>query len=159
LVRRAQSYHRLPGVSATVVVRGETVLDTAVGSADATGRHTTPDTQYRVGSITKTFTAASVLTLADEGKVGLDDPLERHLPAAAGRPLTIRRLLSHSSVLQREIVGSVWETLVFPSTEELLGRLDEAEQVLDPGAQWHYSNLAYSLLGEVVAVVSGQPYE
>ena len=143
----------------TVVVRGETVLDTAVGSADATGRHATPDTQYRVGSITKTFTAASVLTLADEGKLGLDDPLERHLPAAAGRPLTIRRLLSHSSGLQREIVGSVWETLVFPSTEELLGRLDEAEQVLDPGAQWHYSNLAYSLLGEVVAVVSGQPYE
>jgi CubicO group peptidase (beta-lactamase class C family) len=160
LVRRAQSEHRLPGVSATVVVRGETVMETAVGIADAgSGVEASLDTQFRIGSITKTFTAAAVLTLAGEGKLALDDPLDRHLDAAAGRPLTIRRLLAHSSGLQRELVGTAWETLVFPSTEELLVRLDEAEQVLDPGAQWHYSNLAYALLGEVVARASGQPYE
>ena len=160
LVRRAQSEHRLPGVSASVVVRGETVLETAVGIANAgSGLEARPGTQYRIGSITKTFTAAAVLALADEGRLGLDDPLDRRLEEAAGRPLTLRRLLAHSSGLQRELVGTAWETLVFPSTEELLARLDEAEQVLEPGAQWHYSNLAYALLGEVVARVSGQPYE
>jgi CubicO group peptidase (beta-lactamase class C family) len=160
LVRTAQSEHRLPSVSAHVVVRGESVLDLAIGAADADeGREATADTQYRVGSITKTFTAAAVMALVAEGEVALDDPLGRHVPAAGDRPLTIRRLLSHSSGLQREPVGHVWETFDFPSTSELLASLDRAEQPLEPAAHWHYSNLAYALLGEVVTQASGSPYE
>jgi len=159
LVRAAQSEHRLPSVAAAVVVRGEPVLETAVGAADAeSGRDAAPATQYRIGSITKTFTAAAVMSLVDEGKVGLDDRLGAYLPAAGDRPLTIRRLLSHSSGLQREPVGNVWESLAFPTVQELLERLDEAEQVVEPGSWWHYSNLAYLLLGEVVAQVAGMPY-
>jgi CubicO group peptidase (beta-lactamase class C family) len=160
LVRAAQSEHRLPSVSARVVVRGETVLELAIGVADdGEGREATPETQYRVGSITKTFTAAAVMALVDENKVGLDDPLGKHVPAAADRPLTIRRLLSHASGLQREPVGHVWETFEFPTTDELVATVDEAEQLLEPGSWWHYSNLAYALLGAVVAQVSGTPYE
>jgi CubicO group peptidase (beta-lactamase class C family) len=159
LVRAAQSEHRLPSVVAVVVVRGETLLEVAVGAADADGRDTTVDTQYRIGSITKTFTASAVMTLVDEGSVALDDPLASHVPEAGDRPLTIRRLLSHSSGLQREPPGNVWETYAFPTIAELLDRLDEAEQVLDPGLAWHYSNLAFVLLGEVVARRSGIPYE
>jgi CubicO group peptidase (beta-lactamase class C family) len=160
LVRAAQSEHRLPGVSVAVVVRGDRVLDLALGVADAeAGRDATPDTQYRVGSITKTFTAASILALVEEGKVSLDDPLGKHVAAAGDRPLTIGRLLSHASGLQREPVGAVWETFDFPTTEKLLASLDEAEQVLEPGAHWHYSNLAYALLGEVVAQASSMPYQ
>jgi CubicO group peptidase (beta-lactamase class C family) len=160
LVRAAQAEHRLPSVSAVVVVRGEQVLELAIGVADTTdGREATPDTQYRIGSITKTFTAAAVMALVDEGRVALDDPLGKHVAAAGERPLTIRRLLSHASGLQREPVGHVWETFEFPTMPELLDRLDEAEQILEPGAYWHYSNLAYALLGEVVAQASGSPYE
>ncbi len=160
LVRVAQSEHRLPSVSARVVVRGETLLELAIGVAeDGEGREATPDTQYRVGSITKTFTAAAVLALVDEGKVGLDDPLGKHVEAAGDRPLTVRRLLSHASGLQREPVGNVWETFEFPTMADLLASLDRAEQVIEPGAWWHYSNLAYALLGEVVAQASGMPYE
>jgi CubicO group peptidase (beta-lactamase class C family) len=160
LVRAAQSEHRLPSVTAAVVVRGERVLELAIGVADAQcGREPTPDTQYRIGSITKTFTAAAVMALVDEGRIALDDPLGTHVATAGDRPLTIRRLLSHASGLQREPVGHVWETFEFPAMPELLDRLDEAEQVLEPGAYWHYSNLAYALLGEVVAQASGQSYE
>jgi CubicO group peptidase (beta-lactamase class C family) len=160
LVRAAQSEHRLPSVSAVVVVRGEPVLELAIGVADARGGgEATPDTQYRIGSITKTFTAAAVVALVDDGKVALDDPLGKHVEAAGERPLTIRRLLSHSSGLQREPVGHVWETFEFPTMPELLEKLDEAEQILEPGAYWHYSNLAFALLGEVVAQASGSPYE
>ncbi|HYX75945.1 MAG TPA: serine hydrolase domain-containing protein, partial [Gaiellaceae bacterium] len=65
---------------------------------------------------------------------------------------------SHASGLQREPPGAVWETLEFPGEEELLERLAEAEQVLPPSTAWHYSNLAYSLLGHVVARVSGRPF-
>jgi CubicO group peptidase (beta-lactamase class C family) len=160
LVRAAQSEHRLPSVSARVVVRGETVLELAIGVADAlTGAEATPGTQYRIGSITKTFTAAAVMALVDEGKVGLDDPVGQHVAAAGDRPLTIRRLLAHTSGLQREAPGNVWETFEFPTMAELLAKLDEAEQILDPGAHWHYSNLAYALLGEVVAEASGSQCE
>ena len=159
LVREAQFDHRLPSVGAAVVVRGEKVVELAIGVANADGAEPTPDTQYRVGSITKTFTAAAVLALVDERKVGLDDPLGRHVAAAGDRPLTVRRLLSHASGLQREPVGNVWETFDFPTTQELLATLDDAEQVLEPGAWFHYSNLAYALLGEVVSRASGMPYE
>jgi CubicO group peptidase (beta-lactamase class C family) len=160
LVREAQSEHRLPSVVVGVVVRGEPVLELAIGTADdAEGRAPTPDTQYRIGSITKTFTAAAVMALADEGRLALDDRLGEHVPEVGDRPLTIRRLLSHSSGLQREPPGNAWETLEFPSVPELLGRLDEVEQVLEPGVAWHYSNLAFSLLGELVTRVSGVTYQ
>jgi CubicO group peptidase (beta-lactamase class C family) len=68
-------------------------------------------------------------------------------------------MLSHASGLQREPPGEVWETLEFPSEEELLRTLDRAEQVLPPAAAWHYSNLAFALLGHVVARLSGQPFQ
>jgi hypothetical protein len=67
-------------------------------------------------------------------------------------------MLSHASGLQREPPGEVWETLRFPDEQELLERLEEAEQVLPPAAAWHYSNLAYALLGHVVAHGSGMPF-
>jgi len=161
LLRERQGEHRLPSVSAAVLVRGEVAWAEAVGVAGAeAGSEATPDTQYRVGSITKTFTAAAILALRDEGKLDLDDPLGRHLVEAGDRPLTLRRMLAHSSGVQREVPGSVWETFEFPETgDELLERLAEAEHVLEPGAHWHYSNLAFALLGEVVSHVTGKPLE
>ena len=131
----------------------------AVGLADVEAQtEATVDTQYAIASITKTFTAAAVMQLRDEGRLDLDDPLSRHLPGAAHPTPTLRRMLSHLSGLQREPPGEVWETLEFPGEEELLGSLAEAEQVLPGGAAWHYSNLAYALLGQVVARVSGAPF-
>ena len=80
-----------------------------------TAREATPETQYRIGSISKTFAAAAIMLLRDEGKLDLDDPLGRHLPDAAHAELPLRRLLAHSSGLQREPPGEVWETLDFPA--------------------------------------------
>ena len=158
ILRGGQAKHRLPSVSAAVYAGAEVVWADALGIADEAGRDATPDSQYRIGSITKTFTAAAVLLLADEGTLDLDDPLERHLPEAEHGSLTLRRLLAHSSGLQREPPGRVWETLEFPGGDELVARLREAERVLPAGAYFHYSNLAYALLGEVVARVSGTPF-
>jgi hypothetical protein len=123
------------------------------------GRRTaTPD--HADQTITKTFTAVAVMQLRAENKLDLEETLDRYLPVRAHGTLTIRRMLAHASGLQREVPGEVWETLEFPrSTDELLGKLEEAELVLAPGERWHYSNLAYTLLGEVVARLSGMPYE
>ena len=158
LVRREQREKRLPSVVAAVVRDGETVWETAVGAADvAAGAEATPDTQYRLGSITKTFTAAAVMQLRDAGRLDLEDTLDRHIDGAAHRP-TLRRLLSHTSGLQRETQDDAWLSLRFAPAEELVATLGEAELVLPPGARFHYSNLAFALLGVVVERASGEPY-
>jgi CubicO group peptidase (beta-lactamase class C family) len=159
LVLEAQRAGRLPSVSAAVFRGDELAWSEAVGLADVEqGVEASPDTQYAVASITKTFTAVSVLQLRDAGKLDLEDPLSKHLPEATHGTLTLRRMLAHASGLQREPPGEIWETLTFPGEEELLRGLEEAEQVLPPMAAWHYSNLAYALLGIVVARISGTPF-
>ncbi len=159
LLGRAQAERRSPSVSANVFRDGQVVWRGAVGLADiARGEDATPEHAYRIGSITKTFTAVSILRLRDEGVLSLDDPLRTHVPEIPPGP-TIRDALSHLSGLQREPPGEVWETLRPPSREELLAGLEDAEQVLAPGQAWHYSNLAFGLLGEVVARRSAAGYE
>ncbi|HWB35690.1 MAG TPA: serine hydrolase domain-containing protein [Rugosimonospora sp.] len=114
-----------------------------------------PETLFRIGSVTKTFTAVLVMQCRDEGLLGLDDPIGRHLGVPAHGDLTVRRLLSHTSGLQREPFGDVWDTLRAPGEARLLADLVRAEAVLAPGRRYHYSNLGYALLGRVVAQVRG----
>jgi CubicO group peptidase (beta-lactamase class C family) len=159
LVRQAQREKRTPSISAAVLRDGELIWETAVGVADVEADlEATPDTQYRIGSITKTFTAAAIMQLRDAGKLDLEDTLDRHVEGAAHTP-TIRRLLSHASGLQRETQDDSWLTLRFAPPDELLETLAEAELVLPAGARFHYSNLAFALLGIVVERVSGKAYQ
>jgi CubicO group peptidase (beta-lactamase class C family) len=160
LVRETQANERIPSISAAAVGNGDVVWQEALGLASVEPEErATSDTQYRVGSITKTFTAAAVMQLRDAGELSLDDRLEQHLPEAHHGTLTLRRMLAHMSGLQREMPGYVWETLDFPDRAGLVSGLADAQQVLPPGARWHYSNLAFALLGEVVARRSGLEYE
>lgn len=156
----AQRQWRAASVTARVVRGGAAVLDHAVGVADAAAA-TSPDadTQYRIGSITKTFTAVLVLALRDEGRLGLEDPLGVHLPGSRHGALTLRQLLTHLSGLQREPVGDVWHTLRTPDRADLVAGLEEAEAVSAPHRRHHYSNLAFALLGEVVARLDARPWE
>jgi CubicO group peptidase (beta-lactamase class C family) len=155
----AQADERMPSVSAAVFRDGETLWEGALGHADVEAKQdATPQTQYRIGSITKTFTAVGIMQLRDAGELSLDDPLTAHLPESAHGP-TIGRMLAHSSGLQREPPGEIWETMKAPSREDLLTGTADAEQVLDPGRWWHYSNLAFALLGEVVARAHGGTWE
>jgi CubicO group peptidase (beta-lactamase class C family) len=149
---------RLPSVAAAVVQKGEQVWANAVGTADYDEeREATPDTQYRIGSITKTFTATAVMQLRDEGALDLDDRLEQHVPGIANGTPTIRRLLCHLSGLQRE-PGEMFVTGESPTEEELIASMSEVEFVLGPAQAHHYSNLAFALLGQVVAHKSGMQY-
>ncbi len=120
LVRTEQREKRLASLAAAVLRDGEVIWETAVGAANVESAvEATPDTQYRVGSITKTFTAAAIMQLRDEGKLDLEDSLEQHLEGAAYSP-TIRRLLSHASGLQRETHDDSWLTFRFAPPDELL---------------------------------------
>jgi CubicO group peptidase (beta-lactamase class C family) len=158
LLAAEQRDKRLPSIAAAVARDGEVIWESAVGMADVeAGVEATPDTQYRIGSITKTFTAAAIMQLRDAGKLDLEDTLDMHVEGAAHKP-TIRRLLSHASGLQRETQDESWLTLRFAPPDELLETLETAEMVLPSGARFHYSNLAFALLGIVVERVSGVPY-
>ena len=160
-VAHLQADWRAAGLAASVVRRGRPVWQGYVGTTDADDLDALPtgDTQFRMGSITKTFTAVLVMQCRDAGLLDLDDPLDKHLPGTRHGALTVRRMLSHLSGLQREPVGEVWEKPEGPTTDELLAGLDEAEAVLRPAERWHYSNLAYALLGEAVARLRGGTWE
>jgi CubicO group peptidase (beta-lactamase class C family) len=155
-VAQAQVRWRAPAVAAALVRDGHTVFSTGVGASFVPdGPPPSANTQFRIGSITKTFTAVLVMQLRDEGKLNLDDPLGEHIPETRHGQLTLRRMLCHLSGLQREPVGDVWEAMVGQDRDTLLANLEQAEAVLPQHQRWHYSNLAYALLGEVVARVRG----
>ncbi|HET7648549.1 MAG TPA: serine hydrolase domain-containing protein [Gaiellaceae bacterium] len=144
---------RLPSVAAAVVRKGETAWSGAVGVADYdAGLEATPGTQYRIGSITKTFTATAIMQLREAGALDLDDRLEQHLDGIENGSPTIRRMLAHISGMQRE-VGEMFVDGTTPTEDDLAVRL-----ALEPARAHHYSNLAFGLLGRVVAAKSGGSY-
>jgi CubicO group peptidase (beta-lactamase class C family) len=158
LLAAAQAEQRMPAVGAAVFRGGELLWERALGLADVErGQAAAPDHVYRIGSITKTFTAVLVLQLREEGALRLDDELRVHVDEVPAGP-TVRQALAHLSGIQREPPGEIWETMRPPSRAELLSGLGEAEGVLAPGERWHYSNLAYGVLGELVARLRGAPY-
>jgi CubicO group peptidase (beta-lactamase class C family) len=157
ILATAQSRDRLPSVSAALVRDGEVVWRAALGLKEP-GVPATPDLQYRIGSITKTVCAVAIMQLRDAGRLALDDPVGKHLPDLPQDGPTIRGLLSHTSGLQREPPGEIWETLQPPTREELLASLPDVQLVLAPGLAFHYSNLGYALLGEIVARVAGMRF-
>lgn len=146
-----QAEGRLPSVVAGISRAGEQVWQGAAGSAPAP----TADTSYRIGSITKTLTAVLALQLRDEGRLRLDDPVGTHVAETAWGDATLRGLLSHTAGLPSEPVGPWWERSAGVPTPDLLAANDASRRVAPAGDFFHYSNLGYGLLGEVVARLCG----
>ncbi len=159
-VRAAQRTWRSPGVSVGIVRDGALVHSVHVGSARLDPQVPADDnTHFLMGSVTKTFTGLVVMMLRDEGRLDLEDPIDRHLPGIAHGQLTIRGLLAHLSGLQREPVGNIWDSVQGLDVDELMAGLPAAETVLKQGELFHYSNLAYILLAQVVERITGQSWE
>jgi CubicO group peptidase (beta-lactamase class C family) len=160
------AHDEIPGLAIGIVHDQALVWSRGFGLANLERREAaTPDTLYRIASITKLFTSTAVLLLRDEGKLQLDDPLTRHLPwftigdQHAGAPsLTIRHLLTHTAGLTREAGFPYWTDGNFPTAEQIRERLPSQGTALPTETRWKYSNLGLALAGEVVAAVSGRPY-
>ncbi|AWB91943.1 serine hydrolase domain-containing protein [Aeromicrobium chenweiae] len=154
-----QSTHRLPSVAAAVVRQGEIVWSDAAGNLDgrASGEPATPDTQYRIGSISKTFVAVEVMRLRDEGRLAIGDTIGTHLPEVPFGHVTIAQLLTHTSGLQAENDGDWWERSPGSSWADLLA--SGAALRATPGTGFHYSNLGYAVLGELVARLRDRPWQ
>lgn len=163
-LRDLQRSARAPSIAAAIVRDGALTWSDSAGLADVErGSEPTLDMQYAIGSITKTFTAVLLLQLRDLGRLDLEDRLDRHLPGVAHGDVSLRRMLAHLSGLRREPAagpgGEVWETLQDPDIEDMQAGVARAGRVLEPGRRWHYSNLAFALLGEVVARSFALPWE
>jgi len=159
-VAAAQATSRVPSLSAAVVRDGALVWQGLRGTAvrDGETARPTPDTQYRIGSLTKTLTAALVMQLVDDGALDLADTVATYVPEGPFADATIRGLLSHAAGLPAEPVGPWWERSRGRSYEELVGANADASRVLAPGERYHYSNLSYAILGRVVEVLRGAPW-
>jgi CubicO group peptidase (beta-lactamase class C family) len=153
-VARWQVDGRLPSMVAGVVRDGG--LAWAGGRGDVPGELT--DTQYKIGSITKTLTAVLVLQLVEEGLLSLDAPAAEVLGDVGYADRSIRQLLAHSGGLQAEPAGSWWERTEGGTFEDLAAANDGTTAAFDPDRRFHYSNLGYGLLGEVVARLRGQTW-
>lgn len=151
------------GGAVAVMRKGEVVFSRGYGMANLeTGTPVAPDTVFRIGSVTKQFTAAAILLLCEDGLIALDDPVARHLPRFdQDDQTTIRQLLNHTAGLvdypgrtgfrDREM----WLPL---TTEQLVDYVLSATPLHDfePGSRWSYSSSNYVIAGAVVEAVSGQ---
>ncbi|MFI6148369.1 serine hydrolase domain-containing protein [Streptomyces sp. NPDC051109] len=153
----AQSEGRAPSVVAAVARGGEVVWEGSRTSVEGHG----PDgnVQYRIGSISKTFTAVLVMRLRDEGLLCLEDPLEKHLPGTGAGEVTIAQLLSHTGGLAAETPGEWWERSPAALRPELADVLGEEPFRFRPGRRHHYSNPGYTLLGSLVEAVRGKSWD
>ncbi len=143
-----------------VAVRGKDILILkSYGLADrAKHIRLATDSVYSIGSITKQFTAAAILTLEMRGKLGVTDPISRYLDGVPPdkAAITIHHLLTHSSGLESDFSPTDYEPV---GREEYTRRALRSELLFEPGKGYEYSNSGYSLLAAIVERVSGQSYE
>jgi CubicO group peptidase (beta-lactamase class C family) len=167
LFRAYATDKKIPGMVWGVVIDGRLAHVETYGVRDLSSKtKVTPDTAFRIASMTKSFTALAILKLRDEGKLSLEDPVSRWIPEFARMelptrdtpPLRIRQLLSHSAGFPED---NPWGDQQLSATDETL---DEwlARGIpfsTPPGTRYEYSNYAFALLGRVVTRASGVPYE
>lgn len=155
-----------PGAAVVVTENGKVIYSGGQGVANLeTGAQVTPDTVFRFASITKQFAAAVILQLADEGKLSLDDPLAKFLPdyPGAGKEVTVRQLLNHTSGIQSYTgipgwMGEVNTQKAF-TTAELIAEFSDQPMEFEPGSNFNYNNSGYVLIGAIIETVTGKTWD
>lgn len=163
---------RIPGMEVVVVRNGAIVSNTPYGVKNIrSGGAVDAHTRFEIGSITKQFTAAAILQLQERGKLSLDDKLQKYIPQyAVGNDVTLRQMLMQISGIPSYTDNKEFGALIVKRNGAfVLSRRGDLQAVLAiigpkpldfrPGTKWEYSNSNYYLLGHVVEVASGMPWE
>jgi CubicO group peptidase (beta-lactamase class C family) len=142
---------------------GKVLLDKGYGFANLEWEiPNTPTTKFRLGSVTKQFTAASILLLEERGKLKVEDPVKKYMPdaPAAWGKITIFHVLTHTSGIPSFTGFPDYQpTEAIPTTpEKLVARFRDKPLEFEPGTKWNYSNSGYVLLGYLIEKISGQKY-
>jgi CubicO group peptidase (beta-lactamase class C family) len=152
-----------PGAAVIVVKDGQTVFRKGYGMANLElGVPVEPDMIFRIGSVTKQFTAVAVLMLAEQGKLSLTDEITKFLPdyPTQGHKITVEHLLTHTSGVKSytELPEFGQQMRKDLSLKELIDTFKDKPMDFAPGEGWHYSNSGFVLLGAVIEKASGQTY-
>lgn len=165
MIEKAMNVNRITGASISIVNANKPVLLKHFGYADK--KNTVPvtdSTLFKIGSITKLFTASAVMQLAEQDKIDIDKPLKEYIPEFSVRsrfpeakPITIRDILCHHSGLPCDNLNGYF-TEDFEAFHSVIPYLQNACTVRPPGQMFYYSNLGYELLGVLVSRMSGMPF-
>lgn len=151
-----------PGVAVLVAQHGKILYQKGFGYANLEHRvPVTPETKFRIGSITKQFTAAAVLKLQEQGKLKVTDHLSQYFPDfPKGDKVTIHHLLTHTSGIHSYTnkVDFMKSARVFTTADDLIRSFKNDPYDFEPGQRWLYNNSGFFLLGRIVEKVSGKSY-
>lgn len=161
------SSNHVPGMALGIVADGQLVHTVSIGHVDRGKlRPVTPSSVFRIASMSKSFTAMAILRLRERGRLQLDDPASKYIPALSGlayptrdaEPVTIRHLLTHGAGFPED---NPWgDRQLSDSDEDLAALLREGVSFSTaPGTAYEYSNLGFALLGRIVTAASGMPYQ
>ncbi|HET9226441.1 MAG TPA: serine hydrolase domain-containing protein, partial [Thermoanaerobaculia bacterium] len=153
-----------PGAAVLVMKDGKPVLRKGYGLANLElNVPVQPETVFEIGSVTKQFTAAAILMLAERGQLSVEDEITKHLPdyPTHGKTITIDHLLTHTSGIPSYTNMPEWMTRVREDlkVEQIIAMFKDKPLEFAPGENWAYNNSAYILLGAVIEKVSGKTYE
>ncbi|MEO6227826.1 MAG: serine hydrolase domain-containing protein, partial [Thermomonas sp.] len=160
----AANYRQGAPGAAVLIARGDDILfRSARGLADIqTGTPLTAESVFRIGSVSKQFTAAGLLKLVEAGKVSLADPLSKYVPGFPnGQHITVLELLNHTSGVKNYTSIAAWRQGPIDkdlSTAQTIAIFKDAEPDFAPGEEWAYDNSGYILVGAVIEAASGQPW-
>ena len=162
-IERVVARPEAAGLSVAVARGDKIIFERGAGLADIDSKRAADAaTEFRIGSVTKQFTAAAMMKLVEQGKLSLDDPLKKYLPDfdTGGRTVTIRQLLNHASGIPNYTNPAFIKIAGNPdlTREDVLKLVSGAPFDFEPGAGWRYSNTNYYLLGLIVEKVSAQSY-
>ncbi len=160
-LRSQMAASRIPGLAVAIVQDGEVVFLRGYGEAGP-GRPVTPQTQFYIGSVTKSFTALAAMQLVEQGKLKLDAPVQRYLPwfrvadEGASAAITVRHLLNHTSGLSEQ--GDLQAAQYAPTLADQVRTMQVARLTAPVGSKFQYYNKNYQVLGLLIEQVSGQSY-
>jgi CubicO group peptidase (beta-lactamase class C family) len=159
-----QAEFKIKEFNGTVLVmqKGKAIYKKSFGLADREWNvANTDETKYRIGSVTKQFTAACILQLAEQGKLNLDDKLSKYIPDyPKGDSITTHMLLNHTSGIKNYTdLPEFWPKAILPlSTDSMIALFKNKPLDFSPGIKWNYSNSGYFLLGVIVEKASGKNF-
>ena len=160
-IKSQMEQHRIPGVALTIIQNGQAIKTAAYGLANLElAVPVKPDTVFEIGSVTKQFTAAGILLLAQDGKLSADDKLAAHLANIPGpwTNVTIRHLLTHTSGIKSYTGLDGFQLTKHLTQSQFIRAIVREPMEFAPGESWKYSNTGFSLLGYIIENASGQNY-
>jgi CubicO group peptidase (beta-lactamase class C family) len=160
-IKAQMEQHRIPGIALRIIQEGKVTKTATYGMANLElNVPVKTETVFEIGSITKQFTAAGILLLAQEGKLSVDDRISRHLKntPVAWTNITIRHLLSHTSGIKSYTGLSGFELTRHLTQEQFIRAIGQHPLEFQPGESWKYCNTGFNLLGFIIENVSGKKY-